>query len=392
MKNLQKGFVVPLLIAIIAVLVVGGGVYVYNNNKKAEIQDLPADTEIQTTNQVQQQTNTKTPPANTQTNNLNSQSETLNWKIYSGVNFSFKYPPDWYMNISSPGSINITNYDPSFYETHGSDAPLSKENIAIHISTFTNLSANETIESWVNKLGLSDKRNILVDGVKALRGKIIYTGQEESGYYKKGESSGDYVIFIYNGKGYQIVYSPYGSKLVSTFEQILSTFKFTLPSAVSGWQTYTSTQYGFSVQYPVGSQINDEGSDGEGSNNVLFTLPKTSDTQGIKMFIVNMATKAWYNISTPNGVLKSPPNCNDFNSNNVVTSSVNINGIDFIKGDVSSAATAQRSSATEYCVLRGKTAYKLNPLIEYSRDNTTSIDVNKDSVLNQMVSTFKFTQ
>ncbi len=33
MKNLQKGFVLPLIIAIIAVLAVGGGVYVYQNKK-----------------------------------------------------------------------------------------------------------------------------------------------------------------------------------------------------------------------------------------------------------------------------------------------------------------------------------------------------------------------
>jgi hypothetical protein len=226
MKNSQKGFIVPLVIAIIALLAIGGGVYLYKN-KKSETPILPISTDVQTINQPQQQTNTQTPPANTQTNNSNLQSETLNWKIYSGVNFSFKYPPAWYMNISSPGSINITNYDPSFYETHGSDAPLSKENIAIHISTFTNLSADETIESWFNQIGLSDQRNILVDGVKAIRGKIIYTGMEESGYYQKGESSGDYVLFLVNGKGYQIVYSPFGSKFISTFDKILSTFKFT---------------------------------------------------------------------------------------------------------------------------------------------------------------------
>ena len=34
MKNLQKGFVVPLLIAIIAVLAIGGGVYYYSKNIK----------------------------------------------------------------------------------------------------------------------------------------------------------------------------------------------------------------------------------------------------------------------------------------------------------------------------------------------------------------------
>src|ERR1035437_8864366 len=63
-KNLQKGFVVPLLIAIIAVLVIGGGVYIYEN-KKAEA-PVVTNAEIQQPNQVQQQTNTQTLPITTQ--------------------------------------------------------------------------------------------------------------------------------------------------------------------------------------------------------------------------------------------------------------------------------------------------------------------------------------
>jgi len=33
MKNSKKGFIVPVLLVIIALLVVGGGVYVYENKK-----------------------------------------------------------------------------------------------------------------------------------------------------------------------------------------------------------------------------------------------------------------------------------------------------------------------------------------------------------------------
>lgn len=167
-------------------------------------------------------------------------------------------------------------------------------------------------------------------------------------------------------------------------------------TGVSNWRTYSNSKYGFSVQYPTGTKINDEGSNGEGGTVVLFTLPPSSSVWGIRMFNVDMETKAWYNLGTSSGVLKSPANCEDFNS--ISTSLVNIDGINFIKGDVSSAATAQRSSATEYCVLRGGIAYKLTPLIEYSRDDATqngfnpAINVNNDSVLNQMLSTFKFTK
>jgi len=63
MKNSQKGFIVPLLLAIIAVLVVGGGVYIYNN-KKAEVPAI-VDTGTQPVNQNPQQTNNQTPPTNT---------------------------------------------------------------------------------------------------------------------------------------------------------------------------------------------------------------------------------------------------------------------------------------------------------------------------------------
>lgn len=64
MKNSQKGFIVPVLLVIIALLVVGGGVYVYKN-KKVEVPAV-VDTGTQPVNQNQQQTNTQTSPVNTQ--------------------------------------------------------------------------------------------------------------------------------------------------------------------------------------------------------------------------------------------------------------------------------------------------------------------------------------
>lgn len=244
----QKGFANILLIGVIAILVVAGGYSVFfketcrlesppdlyecgsnfshfiNSSRKpvsvnpTQILDVnPAPTPTPTP--IPNHTPTSTP-----------QNETVNWKTYSNADFSLKYPATWYLETSSHGFIHITNYDSSLIP--GSGAPISPENIWIDISTYppgkyNNFSANETVESWVNKMGLSDKQNILVDGIKAVRGRIIYTGEEESGYFKKGESSGDSVNVIYNSKGYEIGYSPYGSKLIATFDKILSTFKFT---------------------------------------------------------------------------------------------------------------------------------------------------------------------
>ena len=66
MKNSQKGFVVPLLIVIIAVLVVGGGIYVYEN-KKAEV-PATVDSTVKQSNPIQQETNTPSAPVITHQN------------------------------------------------------------------------------------------------------------------------------------------------------------------------------------------------------------------------------------------------------------------------------------------------------------------------------------
>jgi len=56
MKNLQKGFVASALLVIIALLVIGGGVYVYEKKSKTP---AVVDTGTQQSNQNQQQTNTQ---------------------------------------------------------------------------------------------------------------------------------------------------------------------------------------------------------------------------------------------------------------------------------------------------------------------------------------------
>jgi len=63
MKNLQKGFIVPVLLAIIALLAIGGGVYIYED-KKVEVPILPDNTSSPNQNQNQNQ----------QTNNQNNTS------------------------------------------------------------------------------------------------------------------------------------------------------------------------------------------------------------------------------------------------------------------------------------------------------------------------------
>lgn len=52
MKSLQKGFIAPVILVIVALLVIGGGVYIYKNNK----------VEVPAVDTGTQQTSTQTPP------------------------------------------------------------------------------------------------------------------------------------------------------------------------------------------------------------------------------------------------------------------------------------------------------------------------------------------
>lgn len=237
----QKGFMNSKGLLLIAVLLVGSIFAIYKTQK----------TEI---------------PASIETEQTSSLSDTSNWKEYNDVDISLKYPTNWYLSTSVGigDHIAITSYDS--YLLYGSDAPLNPEHIAISIYKYSDLLVGETVELWANRIGLFNQRSFILDGEKAIRGNIIYTGQEESGYYKKGESSGDYVLVIKNGKGHQITYSPYASKLVSTFDQILSTFKVAEPVTkidtpkidTSNWKTYTNVKYGFEFKYPIDFSNKDE--------------------------------------------------------------------------------------------------------------------------------------
>jgi hypothetical protein len=179
MKN-NKGFV-PIVIIIVAIIIIGGGIYL-SKNKKAEA-----------------------PAAETQNN-------TSDWQTYNGTDYSFKYPRSWYVNSSKGpdyGLTSITNYD----EQNG---PFDTEYIRIKIY----ITDKDETESGINNnvLGLSDKKNIVVDGTQAVRGKISF--------YQGGEMA-EAVLMTHNGKGYGVQYESNSSKLINAFDQILSTFKFT---------------------------------------------------------------------------------------------------------------------------------------------------------------------
>ncbi|MES3005778.1 MAG: hypothetical protein V4664_02410 [Patescibacteria group bacterium] len=62
MKNKQSGFIIPLILAIVAILAVGGGVYVYQENKVAE--NIEIDNTVTTTSNESQVKTEETPVKN----------------------------------------------------------------------------------------------------------------------------------------------------------------------------------------------------------------------------------------------------------------------------------------------------------------------------------------
>lgn len=84
--NNQKGFIVPILVAVIAILLIGGGVYVYTN-EKVEAPEVFIDSNLPP--QSGQISVATTVPSKASTTDI-----TNDWKMYSNSQYGFqiKYP------------------------------------------------------------------------------------------------------------------------------------------------------------------------------------------------------------------------------------------------------------------------------------------------------------
>lgn len=108
MKNSQKGFVAPLLIAIIALLVIGGGIYIYNLKSNQETASQAINTvpiSNNSTGDQMQPISSVTPPS-TQTNQTT-------FKHPTGL-YSFTYPSDWQFPAANVFSKITSTYYPLF--------------------------------------------------------------------------------------------------------------------------------------------------------------------------------------------------------------------------------------------------------------------------------------
>ena len=417
MKNLQKGFIVPVLLVIIALLVIGGGVYVYKN-KKVEV---PA-----VVDNGAQQTNTQTPPVSAQQNTVTNPSN--NQSVFVGTKKTFL--PEKIISIDTSKKTFVVNYEsrqaPFTIPTEFSvvsETTIKKENGLLN---FNNLAVNDVV--WIrayekgkdkyvakNIIITNDWRSSQVIIKKIETNKItaevflppqrrgeqtiltiipeteIRKGKAEEGENRKvvGLSNlaiGDIASVVEVGFGVHPAddKGPFYTTVIDGVspdycEQYLKpTGCIEKDQSVNPTQTktYTSAQYGFSIQYPTGTQITD--TDISGGRNIIFTT-----SQGTVM--VGVVTQAWHN-----GVLSSPPNCDD-TASGADRTNTNINGVNFLTFSMSKEMSGMNSptSATEYCAIQNGTAYKLITRVGYTQGSSNGLGLDKNPTLNQMVASFK---
>lgn len=186
MKTSQKGFIGTLLLIIIALVLVGGGTYVYMQTKQASWPAIGNVTLSQATSSMQA-----------------TDSQTIDWRAYTDnvIGFKFQYPSTW----AAPRTYgNYTDNEPYTVST---DGPIN-----FSVSTTT------TIGTFTQ----DKKENVVVGGQKGVK---IYIPNEPGDM-----GPGAKAIFIQLSDrviGINYTDTESGSEMDSIVEQIIKTIVFT---------------------------------------------------------------------------------------------------------------------------------------------------------------------
>jgi hypothetical protein len=162
------------------------------------------------------------------------------WKTYTNTQygFEFKYPADMTIDSTAVGGLTLVftsstlaqekiSYPERFVgEVYGFDAELQ-----IIPTTYT------STQSLYASLQTEKAQNL----------SWIKVGSTDAVSFNARDLGNPLILqWIHNGSLFNFLPASKNPVL----NQILSTFKFTGSTQASTWKTYTSTQYGFEVQYP----------------------------------------------------------------------------------------------------------------------------------------------
>ncbi len=182
MKTLHKGFIAPLLLALIALLLIGGGAYVYVHNKQANQSAIVS-----------------------QTAQATSTAQTSDLKTYTNTKygFSFQYPP----YFGTPKEFTGTSSKPNTPDS----VDFLDGRLTVAAGVSTNLSTGQPMTfAWFSQMYDKkeyNKKQITVDGKNA-----IQVSTSQIGTNTLIPLSNDVIVLIIGSPELQ--------------NQILSTFKF----------------------------------------------------------------------------------------------------------------------------------------------------------------------
>jgi len=181
MKNSQNGFALPLLLVLIAALLIGGGVYVYEKNKQVN--------QPENVSQTTQTTSTTASQGNLFTNQ-------------SG-RYSFEYPSEWNVAVNQYNNKNSL-FGPNANSSSGLGG----------VEIFSN---QPSIDKYLGSVEAqyTNKTNITIDGISGIRT-----------HYKGLPGGGEAVVLLKNSDVYNIFVNSEKDQDIKLFEQIVSTFKF----------------------------------------------------------------------------------------------------------------------------------------------------------------------
>lgn len=391
--NQQKGFVF-LLIPILAVILVGGlatgGYFYYKNTTQTKFN------------------NENVPVTLAGTSNIDKQTK---WQSYINEKYDFQLsvPVGWKIDLNENKPCCGQNYSAKFFLSAQSR---TSDNSVPGIYIYAYEKKHNTYKDMGEGVGIAAATNqepprLMTDSKRCINEhtKNVKISESKLSVVEIYDVSNDcfspIYTFVVNGQKYDYVITPspergigyvgYDGKLetaktLQDFASILLSFNLLTPNnnatetkasmTTPFWKTYSSTKYNFSIEQPIASKVSDL--DITGGRSITFANAQS-------WLIINVQNTSWYN-----GVESSPAKCDDFGSN-MSTTSVKINGVDFIKGDVSNlfGGMESRAVATEYCTVKNGVAYKIIPKKSYSRGGVVP-NISNDEILNYAVNSFKF--
>ena len=396
MKNSQKGFIVPLIIAIVVILIAGGAYLAYKNEKGQTEQaeqtnnQFLASTTVNTnagTNIIQASSSANVVTASTSTKSIIQLMSPTGGQMF---NDGQKVSITWKNNLYYPSVIVelVGNTLDKCHEYTNNGSMGTCRSFLIYSG------ANIGSFSWVVREenqtedqsgGSSEYPNA---GTYIIRILPSISSVETTGLIAQGYSVDAYSGFI--------TLTPLTGSVISTTSVQTSvngnntgTVQTTQTTDTLS-QTYTNNQFGFSIEYPIlGNTFIPTG-----SNNIGIKWQNNSGPDEGNVYI-NVQQ-----LNTSNG-------CNTNFSNGT---QVTINGIKFSKDDVSSNRLALLTDisanllantkiyANEYCVVRNSFVYRLTSLMDLSSYASHSgytvpsySDFENNTIINQIIDSFKFT-